>query len=276
MVVSLVESANTTQPIGVFDSGLGGLTVLSAIHEKLPSENLIYFGDTARVPYGSKSRDTVIRYSEEILEFLITKGVKTVVVACNTASSYAIDLLREKNQLPILGVVEPGIQALVKQNPNISQAAVIATRSTVKSGTYQSKAKKIKSDLSLYAKACPLLVPLIEEGMAEKKAAELIIREYLDEIVRENIEHVILGCTHYPIIKETIKRVYPDLNLIDSSLEVASSLELLLEEKNLKNKETTEGKISIYVSDITESLADMEKLFFGNTIYSMEKVMLGW
>ncbi|MES0490145.1 MAG: glutamate racemase [Leptospirales bacterium] len=276
MATSNDASIAATQPIGVFDSGLGGLTVLSAIHELLPSEDLIYFGDTARVPYGSKSRDTVIRYSEEILEFLVSKNVKIVIVACNTASAYAIEILRKKTDLSVIGVVEPGIQALVKQHPDVTQAAVIATRSTIKSQAYQLKSKLIQPGLSLYAKACPLLVPLIEEGMAEKKAAELIIREYLDEILRENIEHVILGCTHYPLIKESIKKLYPNLTLIDSSLEAAGSLQVLLEEKNLKNENTTEGKISIYVSDITESLADMEKLFFGNTIYSMEKVILGW
>ena len=270
------DSLSNSGSIGVFDSGLGGLTVLSAIQEKLPSENLVYFGDTARVPYGSKSKETIIRYSEEILSFLEGKNVKCIVVACNTASSHALEHLREKSALPILGVVEPGAKALVEQFPDVKHAAVIATRSTIKSGAYEKEIKKLNAGIKLYSRDCPLFVPLIEEGFSNKKVAELIIRDYMDEVARENISHVILGCTHYPLLKDSIVNVYPDIQLIDSSTETARVLESSLLENSLTNTSKERGKIQLYVSDITDSLLDMEKLFFGNTIDKVEKIQLGW
>jgi len=264
------------RPVGVFDSGLGGLTVLSAIHQKLPGEDLIYFGDTARVPYGSKSKETIIQYSLEILDFLIAKGVKMVVVACNTASSYALDVLVEKSKVPVLGVVEPGIKALLNSGDNSGKAGVIATRSTIRSGAYEKTLHLFDKEKSLYSKACPLLVPLIEEGFGDKLASELILREYLDEIEREGIKNLILGCTHYPILKNQIKRLYPEINLIDSSEETANELDSVLQKKGMLSKKKTDGSVHLYVSDITDSLTDMEKVFFGNTINTMEKVVLGW
>ncbi|MCB1145859.1 MAG: glutamate racemase [Leptospiraceae bacterium] len=262
-------------PVGVFDSGLGGLTVLSAIHRRLPGENLIYFGDTARVPYGSKSKETVIRYSLEILEFLLTKNVKYVVAACNTASSLALQELRERSPVPVLGVVEPGVLALARYDDTIDRAGVIATRSTIRSGAYEKTASRLLPSLSLFSKACPLLVPMIEEGFLRKNITELILREYLDEIEREGIRHLILGCTHYPLLKETITRLYPQFNLIDSSEETAVQLEQDLTEKKLTG-EKNNGRVNLFVSDITDSFRDMEKLFFGSALHSVEKVVLGW
>lgn len=272
------------RPIGVFDSGLGGLTALSALHKELPTEDLIYFGDTARVPYGSKSRETVIHYSLEILDFLLERDVKMVVAACNTASSYALEAMREKSPVPVLGVVQPGVDALVDvmkhdvKKP--ARAAVIATRSTVKSGYYEEVLSKTAPEFHLFAKACPLLVPMIEEGFSGKALADLVIREYLDEIHREGIEHVILGCTHYPLIKDVVKRLYPEMILVDSSIEIARSVGRKLASENLLKEESDgageRGKIHLFVSDITDSLGDMEKLFFGNPIAGVEKVVLGW
>jgi glutamate racemase len=266
--------------IGIFDSGLGGLTVLSAIKKKFPRENLIYFGDTARVPYGSKSRETVIRYSLEIQDFLVEQNVKMIVVACNTASSHALDEMRLKHDIPVLGVVEPGVMALTnhikKIAHKIEKAAVIATRSTIKSGSYDAALKKINPGVYLYSKACPLLVPLIEEGFTDRKATEMILREYLDEIVREDIHYIILGCTHYPLLKSVMERLYPEITLIDSSVETANMLEELLAERDLKTGSEKNGIIKLFVSDITDSLLEMEKLFFGGTIDSVEKVALGW
>ncbi|MDH4262727.1 MAG: glutamate racemase [Spirochaetia bacterium] len=266
--------------IGIFDSGLGGLTVLAAIKKKFPNENLIYFGDTARVPYGSKSRETVIRYSLEIQDFLVEQNVKMIVVACNTASSHALDEMRKKYDIPVLGVVEPGVMALTKQQQileqKIEKAAVIATRSTIKSGSYDAALKKINPEVYLYSKACPLLVPLIEEGFTDRKATEMILREYLDEIIREDIHYIILGCTHYPLLKGMMQRLYPSITLIDSSVETATMMEGLLNVNGLKNESTNNGFIKLFVSDITDSLLDMEKLFFGGTIDSVEKVSLGW
>ncbi|MDH4200171.1 MAG: glutamate racemase [Spirochaetia bacterium] len=262
--------------IGVFDSGLGGLTVLAAIQKKFPHENLIYFGDTARVPYGSKSRDTVIRYSLEIQEFLIKQDVKMIVVACNTASSHALDEMRRKNNIPVLGVVEPGVRALTNNYKNVLRAAVIATKSTIKSGSYDAAMKEVNREIYLYSKACPLLVPLIEEGFTDRKATEMILREYLDEIIREDIHYIILGCTHYPLLKSMIERLYPGIVLIDSSIETAVMLEGLLQTHNINSDSGYRGTMKLFVSDITDSLLDMEKLFFGGTIDSLEKITLGW
>lgn len=265
-----------SSPIGVFDSGLGGLTVLSAVHQLLPQENLIYFGDTARVPYGSKSRETIIRYSLEILEFLLEKKVKAVVVACNTASSHALEALREKSPVPVLGVVEPGISALIRESPGNEKAAVIATRSTVRSGSYEKVLETRTPGKRLYARACPLLVPLVEEGMKDKKVTEMVLREYLDEIDREGISHVILGCTHYPLLKDTIASLYPNFKLIDSSVEIARALEETLQKNNIANQLNGQGQIDLFFSDITDNLPELEKLFLGNTIQSIHKVSLGW
>lgn len=278
--------AQSKNPIGVFDSGLGGLTVLSAIHTLLPQEDLIYFGDTARVPYGSKSKDTVIRYSLEIADFLHNKNVKTIVVACNTASSHALEALQEKMDIPVLGVVQPGVNALgeyiekhgTTQEAPLNKVALIATRSTVRSLAYEKTLAKKFPQVQLLSRACPLFVPLIEEGMLDKNFTEMIVREYLDELDREDIRHVILGCTHYPLLKKTISRMYPHFQLIDSSIETAKTLKKLLEEKKMlqQNAENKSGSIRLYVSDITESLQDLSMLFFGNAIDSVEKINLGW
>lgn len=275
-VNSFATFMESEKPIGIFDSGLGGLTVLSAIRRKMPHENLIYFGDTARVPYGNKSKETIVRYSSEILQFLKQKNVKMVVVACNTASSHALDELKKEATVPVIGVVEPGIHALLRNTSGSKKAAVIATRSTINSHSYQNALKAERSDLFLYQKACPLFVPLIEEGFADKKLAEPVIREYLDELEREEIHDIILGCTHYPLIKHAISRLYPHFRLIDSSIETSESVLMELQKNGLENKSSTKGKIEIYASDITENLEDLRRLFFGESIEKMEKVRLTW
>lgn len=252
---------NAARPIGVFDSGLGGLTVLSAIHKRLPGENLVYFGDTARVPYGNKSAETIVRYSLEILDFLLSNNVKAVVVACNTASSFALEALRKKSSVPVMGVIEPGVTALVRHYPDIREAAVIATRSTTSSKSYSVALEKINPQVSLFSQACPLLVPLVEEGYADSEAAEIILRDYLSEIISRGIHHVILGCTHYPFLKRTIQKLYPDIKLIDSSAETATALEELLKAEKLHSTATT-GNVNLFVSDITESMLEMKDKFF--------------
>lgn len=267
---------NKESPIGVFDSGLGGLTALRAIYHLMPHESLVYFGDTARVPYGSKSTETIVRYSLEILEFLKSKHVKTVVVACNTASALAMDQLQEKSDIPIIGMVEPGVMVLAQNKKKSDKAAVIATRSTIKSNAYEKALRKMEPTINLYSKACPLLVPLIEEGFTNKRITELVLHEYLDEIQREGITDVILGCTHYPLLKDVIHRLYPEFRLIDSSEQLALALRALLTKRDMLTQESGKGQVSLYVSDITESLLDLEKLFFKETIHSLEKVSLGW
>lgn len=287
----------SNRPIGVFDSGLGGLTVLAAIRSLLPQEDLIYFGDTARVPYGNKSKQTVIRYSLEIIEFLLSKGVKAIVVACNTASSYALPMLEKALQeaglsIPIIGMVEPGVLALQKFMPSLQppfqKVALIATRSTVRSSAYEKKTAQMFPQIQLFSRACPLFVPLIEEGMLDKVFTEMIVREYLDEIDREKISYVILGCTHYPLLKKTIQRMYPHFKLIDSSLQAAEFLQKQLRlqkllKENLPQKDLpaggvddSQGSIRLYVSDISDSLQDLALLFFGNSIDSVQQMDLSW
>ncbi len=265
---------NSKSPIGIFDSGLGGLTVVAAIRNLLPDENIIYFGDTARVPYGNKSKETVIRYSTEILDFLLKQEVKFVVAACNTASSYAISSLRKKTNVPILGVVEPGINSLIKLCGKNKKAAVIATKATIKSKAYEKILARKDHTISLYSKSCPLFVPLIEEGLLNNKITRDIVKEYLNEIQEKKIQHIILGCTHYPLLKEIIQEIYPHFSLIDSSLEIASVLKNALQRKKILRQQNSHSSLSLYVSDITDSLKYLKKLFLGGTSTQIKRVIL--
>lgn len=262
------------QPIGLFDSGLGGLTVLNAVQAMMPGENLIYFGDTARVPYGSKSEATVQGYAHQIAEFLLDKNVKLIVIACNTATAFALDSLAKELPVPVIGVIEPGVMALHTEAKQVSKAAVIATKSTVRSKAYENTAAKLMPDLVLYSKACPLLVPLIEEGFLQKKVTQDIIHDYMDELVREEISHVILGCTHYPLLKPVMAKMYPHLVLVDSSVETAKSVKAALQKNDMLNKNMADAETSIYVSDIADSFQSLESLFTGNKIHHMTKVNL--
>lgn len=203
--------------IGVFDSGVGGLTVFKSISDHFPNADIYYLGDTARVPYGNKSRETIKRYSSECAKFLIKHfNIDLIVIACNTASSYAIDFLTSKYGVPVIGVVIPGARRAVSVSKN-GRIGVIGTRGTVKSCAYHVALKNISQSVSVFQKACPLLVPLVEEGRIEHVVTDLVIKEYLDEIVREHIDTLILGCTHYPLLKNRIKMLFPDLNIVDSA-----------------------------------------------------------
>lgn len=248
------------RPIGVFDSGLGGLTVLAELIYLLPNENYIYVGDTARVPYGSRSKETIQKYSLEIAHYLVKKNIKLLVVACNTSSSYALDILTKSFSIPILGVIEPAIQSFFTNSHNTS-VAVIGTRATINSKTYPEKIRNIDPEILVYSKACPLFVPLVEEDMIQHQVTYGVIKEYLQEIVDKNIQDILLGCTHYPLLKKAILKVYPHLNLIDSSIESAKYVQKLLIEKNLENKTKENKTVEILLTDITERVPILEKLF---------------
>lgn len=258
-----------SKSIGVFDSGLGGLTVLKEIHRVLPHENLIYYGDTARVPYGNKSSATIIRYSREIAHFLISRDVKAIVVACNTASSYALEALREMTDIPVIGVIDPAVRSLAQNAPEKSTAGLIATKSTIASQAYDRSLAKFHGSQFLVAKACPLLVPLIEEGYAESAAAELILKDYLEPLKEKGVSHLILGCTHYPLIARKIKALYPEFILIDSAAETAAGLKALLAEKGIQNGAGT-GRVELYVSDMTESMLQLKDIFFAGKVDRFE------
>ena len=246
---------NKNAPIGVFDSGVGGLTVMKEIMHQIPNEKIIYFGDTARVPYGNKSKDTVLRFSRQIVRFLKTQEVKAIVIACNTASAYALPDIEKEIDIPIIGVVRPGakVAAQVTQNGKVG---VIATEGTINSHIYADYIKKINAQATVIGKACPLFVPLAEEGLWEDPVTDEIARRYLAELIDIGIDTLILGCTHYPLIRNTIGRIMGDrVTLVNPAYETARELKELLQEKDLLNDETHrlgEEHYRFFVSDGAE------------------------
>ena len=241
-------------PVGVFDSGVGGLTVAREIMRQLPNENLVYFGDTARVPYGSKSRDNIIRYSRQIIHFLKTKGVKAIVIACNTASALALDVVREESDIPIIGVVEPGARAAL-QITQTKKIGVIGTEATVQSEMYGKIIKGLDPTVSVIGKACPLFVPLVEEGFAKHKVTEEIIDYYLASMKESDIDSLILGCTHYPLLRSRIRAYLGDkIQLVNPAYETAMDLKYILKESGMENagKEGEHATYSFYVSDAAD------------------------
>ena len=257
-------------PIGIFDSGLGGLTVFKEIERILPCENVIYFGDTARVPYGSKSRSTIIRFSTENILFLLKKRVKIIVIACNTSSSLALDYLKKIFTIPILGVVSSGVEraCAVCRGKGIG---VIATRATIESASYQKKlvtAKKIK----VYAKACPLFVPLVEENITDGRIVDLAVKMYLADL-RGKIDTLILGCTHYPLLKSAIASYLKGVYLVDSAKEVALKTKDVLAKKNLLNfNKGSLAKKEFYVTDEPKAFSQGARIFLNRQIKNIRVV----
>ncbi len=262
------------RPIGVFDSGLGGLTVLSELVRTLPAEDFIYFGDTARVPYGPRSPRIVQRYSREVAAHLSKENIKLLVVACNTATAHAEELLRSELPVPVIGVISPGVEALLARSTN-QRVGVIGTRSTIKSQAYERAIVARDPTRRVFARACPLFVPLVEEGWIDKKVTSLIIQEYLSELVRQDVDTIVLGCTHYPVLKQAIQQEFPGVQLIDSSVEIALATRALLGERGLSADPAARGSVRILVTDITDQLESLEKLFAGFTFSSVEEVRLG-
>lgn len=250
MEIDIKKSA----PVGVFDSGVGGLTVAREIMRQLPNENIVYFGDTARVPYGSKSKDNIIRYSRQIINFLKTKNVKAIVIACNTASALALDVVREEIDIPIIGVVEPGARAALEVTQT-KKIGVIGTEATIRSAMYEKIIQGHDSEATVIGKACPLFVPLVEEGFAKHKVTEEIIDYYLASLLETDIDSLILGCTHYPLLRSRIREYVGDrITLVNPAYETAMDLKKLLENSNMEN--TGEGQehasYSFYVSDAAD------------------------
>lgn len=242
-------------PIGVFDSGVGGLTVVREIMRQIPNEKIIYFGDTARVPYGNKSKETVTRFSKQIVRFLQTHHVKTIVVACNTASAYAIEDLERELDIPVIGVVKPGARMAVDMTRN-GKIGVIATEGTISSGLYAKYIKSLKEDAVIYGKACPLFVPLVEEGLWQDPVTVEIARRYLTELIDLDIDTLILGCTHYPLIRSVIGQAMGEgVTLVNPAYETAIALKKLLAEKGLLNEAAPplgSNPYQFYVSDGAE------------------------
>ncbi|MCB1175419.1 MAG: glutamate racemase [Leptospiraceae bacterium] len=269
----MVEATATLKrPIGVFDSGLGGLTVLRELRRLLPNEDFIYLGDTARLPYGAKSRRIVQRYSMEVAEFLIQHNAKQIVIACNTATAHAEAVLREAFDVPVIGVIEPGVRALLQQTRN-GRIGVIGTRSTIKSAAYTAAIKRQAPDLQVFARACPLFVPLVEEGWIDKRITRLVIQEYLSELHREEVDTIVLGCTHYPLLKTTIQQEFPDFTLIDSSFEVARAVQAAVDPSPTGDKPGASQAV-VYLTDITDQMNHLETLLTGMNIDRLEETRL--
>lgn len=243
-------------PIGVFDSGVGGLTVAREIIRQMPAEKLVYFGDTARVPYGSKSRDTVIHYSRQIYRFLMTKKVKAIVIACNTASAYALETLASESEVPIIGVIHSGARAAAAATKN-GRIGIIGTSGTVDSKIYPKTIKAIQPEVEVIQKACPLLVPLVEEGLTHDSVTDEIIRRYVSEIKQKYIDTLVMGCTHYPLLRSAIRRIMgSSVTLVNPAYETAVELRELLRSKELLGSEDNKAKHSFYVSDLAEKFRD--------------------
>ena len=250
-------------PVGVFDSGVGGLTVAREIMRNLPSEKIVYFGDTARVPYGSKSKETVIRYSRQIIRFLQEQQVKAIVVACNTASAFALDTVRDEFDIPIIGVIESGAKVAAARTRN-KRVGIIGTVGTVGSGIHAQYLKKLDSEITVFGKACPLFVPLVEEGWLHDPVTVEVASRYLKELQDKDVDTLILGCTHYPLIRSTIRQVMgEEVCLVNPAYETALELGKLLEEQGLSSTgtEQTEFPYRFYVSDLADEFKE-----FANSI----------
>lgn len=247
-------------PIGIFDSGVGGLTVAREIMRQIPNERLVYFGDTARVPYGNKSKETVTKYSRQIIRFLKTQNVKAIVVACNTASAYALDEIEKELDIPIIGVVKPGAKVAAETTRN-KKVGVIATAGTIQSRIYTEYIQGIQSDIQVIGKACPLFVPLVEEGLLEDPVTDEIATRYLNELKDIDIDTLILGCTHYPLIRSTLGRIMGEgVALVNPAYETARELRSLLERESLLNPSTQRLGTNQYQFFVSDG-ADKFKIF---------------
>ncbi|MEE9429473.1 MAG: glutamate racemase [Melioribacteraceae bacterium] len=265
---------NKTNPIGIFDSGVGGLTVVKSIESFLPNENIIYFGDTARVPYGSKSNSTVIEYALQDAKFLEKKNVKLIIVACNTASSIALNTLQEHFNIPIIGMIDPGAKSAIEKTTT-GKIGVIGTETTISNKAYSKALLNLDSKVKVIEKACPLFVPLAEEGWIKHPATKLIAIEYLAELKKEKIDTLILGCTHYPILRKIIQdEIGKDVTLIDSGAVASIEVENYLEGIGLRNTYNNLGQHKFYVSDTPTKFKQVANLFLGKKVEHIEKIDL--
>ena len=257
-------------PVGVFDSGVGGLTVAREIMRNLPSEKIVYFGDTARVPYGSKSKDTVIRYSSQIVHFLREQNVKAIVIACNTASAFALEAVQDKLDIPVLGVIEAGARVAAEETKN-KRVGVIGTVGTVGSGIHESYLKRLDPKITVIGKACPLFVPLVEEGWLHDPVTVEVASRYLQELKDEQVDTLILGCTHYPLIRSTIQEVMGEkVRLVNPAYETALELKSLLTKMDILStgEQQAEFPYRFYVSDLADEFKE-----FANSILPYDVTM---
>jgi len=261
--------------IGVFDSGVGGLTVVKAVMDRLPGEDIVYFGDTARVPYGSKSPETVMRFAREDLALLEARDVKMIVIACNTASSVAFPALAVEERLPVTGVLLPGARAAAGVTSG-GRVAVIGTTATIRSGAYERALEDIAPGIEVVSLACPLFVSLAEEGWTEGEVAELVARRYLEPLSGAGVDTLVLGCTHYPLLHGVISKVMgPAVTLVDSATETAADVERILDRHGLRRGRDGGGRVEVLLSDIPYGFRDIGERFLGRPMDSVEREVTG-
>lgn len=261
------------RPIGIFDSGLGGLTVLKVLSQKFPNESFCYLGDIARLPYGNKSPETIRRYGVQILNYLKSQNVKAIIIACNSASTVFLGE-KEFEGIPLLNVIEPGSRAALDISED-NKIAVLGTAATIRSHAYRDTLKKLSANVEVIEQACPLLVPLVEEGMVDDEITDLVARRYLSEILAKKFSTVILGCTHYPVIKSDLRKVLGDqVNLVESGDVLASELQALFQDQVLETSEDPR-KIRVCITDLTDHFERLaQKLMNPEVIHELERIVL--
>jgi len=258
---------NNTKPIAVFDSGVGGLTVAAAIKRLLPNESIIYLGDLLHLPYGSKSAEAIIEFTDIAVDFLMNQDIKLLTIACNTSTSVALDFIRSKVKIPVIGVIRPGAEAAVRATQN-NRIGVIGTKRTIESDAYKKEIEKISAqtnrNIEVCQKATPLLVPLIEEGWKDHFVTELVLKEYLNYFEDKKIDTLVLGCTHYPLIRNRIGSLMHDVKVVDSAETTSLKVKELLVENKMLSEEEAEYDYSIYLTDYTDTFGELAKLIIGN------------
>jgi glutamate racemase len=270
-ISAIAPTAATDRPIGVFDSGIGGLTVLKALTDALAGEDFIYLGDTARLPYGTKSNEVIIRYSKENTEFLLAKGIKMLVVACNTSSAVALDAIASDTMVPVIGVIEPGARAAVKASRN-GKIGVIGTEATIASGAYTRAIQRLGAKSEIYTRACPLLVPLAEEGWIDNEIAERTVAHYLESLKQSGIDTLLLGCTHYPLLRSMFARVLgAGVKIVDSASATAMEVRDRLRTLRLA-KRGGDGSQSFFVTETPDRFVRVGRRFLGPQVESAVRI----
>lgn len=258
------------RPIGFFDSGLGGLTSIAPLRRALPQERIIYYGDTARTPYGSKSPNTIKTFSRQISDFLIQQDVKMIVIACNTVSATCLNDLRQRHpNIPILGIIQPAAETVAKTCTKKNRIGIIGTKVTIKSHTYETLIQKSNPELQIHTVPCPALVPLIEEGILQHEIMDLTIQYYMDHFISyHQIDTLVLGCTHYPLIRKNIEKLYPNLRIINPSEEIVSRIETVLSENDLFAQQSN-AENTFFASDLSENFVNMINRIFENSEFKV-------
>jgi glutamate racemase len=271
-----VNESFSERPIGAFDSGVGGLTVVQAMRRLLPAEDILYLGDTARVPYGNKSPETIIRYSRENIAYLRGYGVKAVVVACNTASAHALSVLQKESDVPVIGVIAPGVEAALAATRN-RRIGIIGTQGTIHSEAYQNLLRQLQPDVFILARAAPLLVSLVEEDWLSHRATQLILEEYLTPMKEAGVDTVVLACTHYPLLTPLAQRVLgPGVVLVDSAQNAAAALARKLEAAHLnRSARAGTGRITVCTTDLPVQFSRLAERFLGEKIEAIQQVSVG-